>query len=191
LVFDSSIQIFSSCRPEQVDLGDVRHAVQVQLEALGVVLHRGVVEAFAGERVDVAEGVAELVVVEGPDDAGRQVLRMSPTFLRTWYQSAGMSRECIESRAMNCTSDSPGREYERMNSYSPVSISFFSMRSVTCCRLPRGRARPEGAHDHDLEGEGRVFRLAQALVAPDADQRQHDHREAHRASCCAAPRRRG
>ena len=57
--------------------------------------------------------------------------RMSPTFLRTWYHSAGMSRECSESRAMNCTSDSPGREYERMNSYSPVSISFFSMRSVT------------------------------------------------------------
>ena len=38
------------------------------------------------------------------------VCRMSPTFLRTWYQSAGMSRECSESSAMNCTSDSPGRE---------------------------------------------------------------------------------
>ena len=33
---------------------------------------------------------------------------------------------------MNITSDSPGREYERMNSYCPVSISFFSTRSVTC-----------------------------------------------------------
>ena len=32
---------------------------------------------------------------------------------------------------MKITCDSPGREYERMNSYLPVSISFFSMRSVT------------------------------------------------------------
>ena len=67
----------------------------------------------------------------GPTTPAGRVWRMSPTFLRAWYHSAGMSRECIESFATNCTSDSPGREYERMNSYSPVSISFFSMRSLT------------------------------------------------------------
>ena len=33
---------------------------------------------------------------------------------------------------MKITCDSPGREYERMNSYSPVAINCFSMRSVTC-----------------------------------------------------------
>ncbi|MCY1173769.1 hypothetical protein D9M73_139440 [compost metagenome] len=37
----------------------------------------------------------------------------------------------MESRAMKVTWDSPGRENETMRSYSPVSISFFSMRSVT------------------------------------------------------------
>ncbi len=42
-----------------------------------------------------------------------------------------MSFERIESRAMKVTLDSPGREKETMRSYSPVSISFFSMRSVT------------------------------------------------------------
>ncbi len=42
-----------------------------------------------------------------------------------------MSFERIESRAMKVTLDSPGRENETMRSYSPVSISFFSMRSVT------------------------------------------------------------
>ena len=41
-----------------------------------------------------------------------------------------MSFERIESRAMKVTLDSPGREKETMRSYSPVSISFFSMRSV-------------------------------------------------------------
>ncbi len=57
---------------------------------------------------------------------------MSAIFLRTWYHSAGMSAECSESRAMKVTWDSPGREDEMILSYSPVSISFFSMRSVTC-----------------------------------------------------------
>ena len=57
---------------------------------------------------------------------------MSPIFLRTWYHSAGMSLDGIESRAMKITCDSPGREYARMNSYWPVVISCFSMRSVTC-----------------------------------------------------------
>ncbi|MNX48990.1 hypothetical protein D3C86_795840 [compost metagenome] len=32
---------------------------------------------------------------------------------------------------MKVTWDSPGRENDTMRSYSPVSISFFSMRSVT------------------------------------------------------------
>ncbi|MNY78220.1 hypothetical protein D3C86_2183810 [compost metagenome] len=32
---------------------------------------------------------------------------------------------------MKVTWDSPGRENDMMRSYSPVSISFFSMRSVT------------------------------------------------------------
>ncbi|MNQ62586.1 hypothetical protein D3C85_769360 [compost metagenome] len=33
---------------------------------------------------------------------------------------------------MNVTWDSPGRENDTIRSYSPVSISFFSIRSVTC-----------------------------------------------------------
>ncbi len=41
---------------------------------------------------------------------------MSPTFLRTSYQSCGSSRDTSESRATSITSDSPGREYERTNS---------------------------------------------------------------------------
>ena len=56
---------------------------------------------------------------------------MSLTFLRIWYQSSGISREWKSSRATKVTWDSPGREKEMMRSKSPVSISFFSMRSVT------------------------------------------------------------
>ncbi|MNE40277.1 hypothetical protein D3C80_1342770 [compost metagenome] len=67
----------------------------------------------------------------GPWISGGRVWRMSATFLRIWYHSSGMSLECSESRAMKVTCDSPGRENETIRSYSPVSISFFSMRSVT------------------------------------------------------------
>ena len=99
-----------------------------------------------------------------------------------------MSRECSESRATNITSDSPGREYERMNSYSPVSISFFLDAVGDLARdFLGGRARPEGAHHHHLEGEGRILGLAQALVRPDADQRQHDHRERTRRPVAQRP----
>ena len=58
---------------------------------------------------------------------------MSPIFLRAWYHRSGISLERIESRATKITCDSPAREYERTNWYLPVSISCFSMRSVTCC----------------------------------------------------------
>jgi hypothetical protein len=52
----------------------------------------------------------------GPTTPAGRVARMSPTFLRTWYQSCGMSRERRLSRAAKITCDSPGREYERMYS---------------------------------------------------------------------------
>src|SRR3546814_14471612 len=57
---------------------------------------------------------------------------MSPVFLRNWYHSSGNCAERTASAALNVICDSPGRECERMNSYSPVSINFFSIRSVTC-----------------------------------------------------------
>ena len=68
----------------------------------------------------------------GPTVPSGKVGSMSPTFLRTWYHSSGTSFDGSESRAIMITCDSPGREYERMNSYLPVVISAFSMRSVTC-----------------------------------------------------------
>ena len=54
---------------DQVDLADVGCALQFQLDALGIVLQHRVVEALAGQRVDVAEGVAEFVVEERTDHA--------------------------------------------------------------------------------------------------------------------------
>src|SRR5690606_20403796 len=67
----------------------------------------------------------------GPTVPSGSVCRMSPTFLRTSYQRSGTSAETRSSRAIRITCDSPGREYERTNSYCPVAITAFSIRSVT------------------------------------------------------------
>jgi CBS domain-containing protein len=57
---------------DQLHLGHVRHAQQLELDALGIVAQLRVVVAVAGECVDVAEGVAEFVVEERALHAGRQ-----------------------------------------------------------------------------------------------------------------------
>ncbi len=57
---------------DQLDLADVLHPLQLQLNAVGVVLEDRVVETFTGQRVDVAEGSAELVVEERSLYARRQ-----------------------------------------------------------------------------------------------------------------------
>ena len=63
---------FLVLQADQFDLADVLDALQLQLQAVGVVLEHRVVEALARQRVDVAEGGAELVVEERPLDALRK-----------------------------------------------------------------------------------------------------------------------
>src|SRR5690606_11094430 len=56
-------------QPDQLHLADVGDARKLGLQAVGVVLEHGVVKTLAGERVDVPERVAELVVEERADHA--------------------------------------------------------------------------------------------------------------------------
>ncbi|MNZ67009.1 hypothetical protein D3C78_852440 [compost metagenome] len=57
---------------DQFDLADVLDALQLQLQTVGVVLQHRVVETLAGQRIDIAEGGAELIVEERPYHALRQ-----------------------------------------------------------------------------------------------------------------------
>ena len=56
-------------RAEDLDLGHVRHAQQPCADLLDVVAKLAVGETVRGEAVDDPEGIAELVVEAGPDDA--------------------------------------------------------------------------------------------------------------------------
>ncbi len=76
---------------DQLDFLDVGHLPQFAGDAIGLVAQRGEIEAVAGQGIDGDEGFAELVVDERPLHAGGRVWRMSPIFLRTWYQASGTS----------------------------------------------------------------------------------------------------
>ena len=170
LVFDSSIQIFSSCRPSRSTLADVGHALQLQLDALGVVLQHRVVEALAGQRVDVAEGVAEFVVEERPDArpaAGVGGCRRSSCAPGT--RARGCRCECSESLAMNMhlRFARPRIGADELVLAGLHQFLFDAVGDLLADFLGGG-ARPEGAHHHHLEGERRIFRLAEALVADQA-----------------------
>ena len=57
---------------EDLDLGHIGHAQQPRADVLDIIAQLAVREPVGGEAVDDPEGVAELVVEAGPDDAGRQ-----------------------------------------------------------------------------------------------------------------------
>ena len=59
-------------RAQDLDLRDVGDLQQLRADVLDIVAQLAMREAVGREAVDDAEGVAELVVEAGPDDAGRQ-----------------------------------------------------------------------------------------------------------------------
>ena len=60
---------------EEIDLGDVGHALQAQAERLGDLLQLRVGSAVALDRVEHRVDVAELVIDDRSDYIGRQVAR--------------------------------------------------------------------------------------------------------------------
>ncbi|MNN09485.1 hypothetical protein D3C81_1223670 [compost metagenome] len=55
---------FLVLQPNQLDLADVLDPLQLDLDAVGVVLEHRIVEARAGQRIDIAERSAEFVIEE-------------------------------------------------------------------------------------------------------------------------------
>ena len=187
---DARSQIFSSCRPTRSTLPTSGTRCSSSCDALGVVLQHRVVEAVAGERVDVAEGVAELVVEERADTPSRQRRRgcRRPSCAPGTTAPARPS-DGIESRAMKITCDSPGREYaaDELVLAGRHQLLLDALGDLRATTSSRGRARPQRAHHHRLEGEGRVLRLAEVPVRPRADQREHQHRVDHQRAVAQRP----
>ena len=112
----------------------------------------------------------------GPTTPDGSVWRMSPMFLRTWYQMSGTAAggvDCFEV-------DEDRRLAGRRVAAHAVEVMGFLQRALEPLGdlrqglVDRG-AGPAGGDDHGAEGEGRVF----AAPQPQERQRARDHRDDH------------
>ena len=163
---------------DHVDLGHVRHAQQLVAHAVDVVAQLGEGVAVGGERVDGAEGVAELVVEERTLHARRQRVADVADLLAHLVPGVGhllgrrvvlqehedqrLARLGVAARVVE-----PGRLLQLL--LQPLGDLLLD--------LAGGGAGPQRAHHHHLEGEVRIFGLAQAQVGIGAGQRQRDDQE--------------
>src|SRR5207342_1993889 len=164
-------------QPDQLDLARVGYALQFQLHALGVVLEHGVVEALAGQCVDVAEGVAEFVVEERADGAFRQrradvadLLAHLVPDIRNVLRMQRIARDENHLRFARARVRADELVLAGLHQLLLDALGDFTR------DLVGGRARPQRPYHHRLEGEGRILGLAQVAVRPGADQRQQQHR---------------
>ena len=150
---------------EDLDLGHVGHAQQPRADVLDVVAQLAVREAIGGEAVDDAEGVAELVVEAGPDDAGRQRVADVADALADLVPDVG---DLARRRAPFQVDEDRG-EARAGVAAQKVEARRFLERALDPLghlleRLLQGRAGPRRLHDHRPEGEGRILVAAEAVV---------------------------
>ena len=164
---------------DEVHLGDAGHAQQLGADAVGEVLECPVVEAFAGDRVDVGVGVAELVVEERPLDSRRQLVADVADLL---------ARLVLELRdLLRGERVAVGDEHQRLagTAVAPhvlvrqlLQLALDAVGDLlldVACR----RARPVGLDDHDLERERRILRLPELRVGERAHHREQDDEVQH------------
>ena len=124
----------------------------------------------------------------GPATPCGRVARMSPIFLRTWYQSlghvVGVHRVADHEHHLRLA-----RPRVAADEFVVAGLQQLFLDPLG--DLPRhlvgGGARPHRAHHHDLEGEGRIFRLAQLGVRPDPEHGQQEHEVPHQRAVAQGP----
>ena len=155
---------------DQIHLGHTGHPQQLGTDAVAFGLQLGIVEAIAGQGVDVAEDITELVIEEGPADASGQVA----------LDVADLLAHLVEDlRHLLRRGRILGHEEHHRFAGARIAADgvhvghflqfFLDTIGELFLHLPRRGAGPVGAHHHHLEGEGRVFGLAEFLV------RHHPH----------------
>src|SRR5262245_10833071 len=135
-------------------------------------------EAVGREAVDDAEGVAELVVEEWPDDARRQgvaqvadlLANLVPEVrhLRGW----GVAAQADEDRGLAGGREA-AQEVEVRNLLEPALEPLGDLQQ----RVVERRAWPACHHDHGPEGELRILVASERDVRADARSDGRDHHE--------------
>ncbi|MNO81012.1 hypothetical protein D3C76_722370 [compost metagenome] len=169
---------FLVLQPDQLDLAHILDPLQLDLDAVGVVLEHRVVEALTGQRIDVAEGGAELVIEERALDFRRQGVADVRDFLADLVPQLrdilGMQRVAGHEGHLRLA-----RAGERDDLLVLAGLHQLLLDALgdLARHFLGGGAGPHGAHDHGLEGERRVLALAQLGVGHGANGSQQDHQE--------------
>src|SRR5688500_3276735 len=169
---------FFILRTYDVDLGHVRHLQQARAHVLDVVLQLAVAEAVRRETVDDAEGVAELVVKAGPDDALWQGVADVADLLADLIPDVrdrltrGRAVQVDEDRALACARVAA----QIIQVGRLLELAFQPLRHLLERVLDRG-AGPAGLHHHGPDREGWILASPQAQVRADARDGEHEHEE--------------
>ncbi len=176
-------------QPDQTDLGHVRHAQQFEFQALGVVAQLCIAVAVAGQCIDIAERVAEFIVEERAERAGRQRVADVADLLAHLVEHVGYAfgRNRIldhdEHLRLAWT-----RIAAQIVEFRDLLQLLFDLLGHLLGDFRGGRARPLRLHDHDLERERRIFRLTEAEVGPHAEHGQYDDEVAQQRLVAQRPR---
>jgi hypothetical protein len=174
---------------DQLDALHVRHALQVDRDAIRIAAQRAQIETVPGQRVDVDLHIAEFIVRVRALHAGRQRITDVVEFFAHLPPCLGhcrLGRVILEhheyQRFAGLGSRAQHIHPRRFLQFLFDAIGQFEL------DLLRRRARPQGAHHHYLEGEIRVFRTAQIEIGDHPRRRQYDDQVQHHLLVIQRPR---
>ena len=173
---------------DQLNLGDVGYVQQFELDALGVIAQLRIAVAVAAERVDVAEGVAELVVEERALNAGRQgganIADLLAHLIEYVGHARGRHRILDHHKHLRFAWSRIAAQVVQFRDFLQFLLDLIG---DLLGHFGGGCARPPRLHQHHLERERRIFGLAQAQVRPHPEHRQHDDEVAQQRTIAQGP----
>ena len=151
---------FFVLQPQQLDLADILDPLQLDLDAVGVVLEHCVVVTLPTQAVDIAESGTELIVEKRPLHIRRQgVADITDLFANLIPQLGdlvGMHRVAGHKGYLRFAG---ARERDNALVFTGFhQLLFDTLGNLARDFLRRG-ARPQGTNHHSFEGKGRVFAL--------------------------------
>ena len=164
---------------EDRDLLDALHAQEPVARGLGEGLQLRIAEAVAGDRVQGDEGVAELVVEIGAEQALRQFVRDIAGLLAHLIEGVGDFRRAGVARDvdLNDGAAGAGEGFHVVEMRRFLQLALDLVDDLILHVGERG-AGPDRLHDHHAEGEVRVFLLADPQEAENAGEKDRRHEDA-------------
>src|SRR3984893_15520354 len=163
-------------RTENVDLTDIRDGQDFCANVFNPIAQLALAQTVAGERVDVAEHVAEPIVEEWPDDSLREIA----LDVRNHVADARPGRRDVASLRRVAQIDEDGclaRDGDALGIVERLQLFEFLLDPVgdLARHFLRRSARPLRPDHHGLDGEIRIFLPPQLQVCEETRRHEGDH----------------